>query len=72
MMLASQGNHLECAFERLLGLHDQSYHLVLFLIALNSFRNFGLRTMQYQLLTDEYGLTDEEAGVLLGIKVSRA
>jgi hypothetical protein len=70
MMLAARGNnHLERAFEHLLGLHDQAY-LVLFLIALNSFRNFGLRTMQYQLLTDEYGLTDEEAGVLLGIKAA--
>lgn len=68
MMLTSK-HHLDDAFERLLGLHDQAY-FVLFLIALNSFRNFGLRTMQYQLLTDEYGLSDEEAGALLGAKAA--
>ena len=42
---------MHAAFERLLGLHDMAY-LVLFLIFLTSFRNFGLRNMQYNLLTE--------------------
>ena len=51
----------------LLGIHSQVL-LVLLLEWLNSFRSFGLRFVQYNLLTDEYDLTDVEAGNLLGIK----
>ena len=41
--------------------------VVLLLELLNSYRSFGLRFVKYQLITNEYGLSDLEAGALLGV-----
>lgn len=56
---------LSAAVDLCFTLHDQVL-LVLFLEFLNSFRNFGLRFMQYNYFVDEFGLSDVEAGSLLG------
>lgn len=42
--------------------------VVLLLEALNSYRNFGLRFVQYNYFVNEFGLTDTETGSLLGLK----
>lgn len=42
--------------------------IVLLLEFLNSFRSFGLRFILYNYITNEYGISDTQAGVLLGIK----
>lgn len=42
--------------------------IVLLLEFLNSFRSFGLRFILYNYITNEYGIGDTQAGVLLGIK----
>lgn len=42
--------------------------IVLLLEFLNSFRSFGLRFILYNYITNEYGIGDAQAGVLLGIK----
>lgn len=41
---------------------------VLLLEFFNSFRSFGLRFILYNYITNEYGISDTQAGVLLGIK----
>ena len=61
---------LRAAGDTCLTLHNMVF-LVLLLEALNSFRNFGLRFMQYNFVTDEYGLSDTEAGGLLGAKAAK-
>jgi hypothetical protein len=63
----SARRQLSSAFDLVLSLHGQVF-LVLLLEWLNSFRNFGLRFMQYSLMVDEYGLSDTEAANLLGAK----
>ena len=40
--------------------------VVLLLELLNSYRSFGLRFVKYQFITNEYGVSDVEAGALLG------
>jgi len=42
--------------------------VVLLLEALNSYRNFGLRFVQYNYFVNEFGLSDTETGSLLGLK----
>ncbi|KAL3789604.1 hypothetical protein HJC23_003153 [Cyclotella cryptica] len=42
--------------------------IVLLLEFLNSFRSFGLRFVLYNYITNEYGIGDTQAGILLGIK----
>mmetsp|Transcript_5512 Transcript_5512/g.11735 ORF Transcript_5512/g.11735 Transcript_5512/m.11735 type:complete len:705 (+) Transcript_5512:129-2243(+) len=42
--------------------------VVLLLEFLNSFRSFGLRIVIYNYITNEYGITDTQAGKILGIK----
>jgi dipeptide/tripeptide permease len=42
--------------------------VVLLLEGLNSFRNFGLRFVQYNYFVNEFGLSDTETGSLLGLK----
>lgn len=42
--------------------------VVLLLEFLNSFRSFGLRFVQYNYITNEFGISDARAGALLGIK----
>lgn len=42
--------------------------IVLLLEFLNSFRSFGLRFILYNYITNEFGIGDTHAGVLLGIK----
>jgi dipeptide/tripeptide permease len=42
--------------------------IVLLLEFLNSFRSFGLRFILYNYITNEYGISDTQAGVLLGMK----
>ena len=42
--------------------------IVLLLEFLNSFRSFGLRFILYNYITNEYGISDTQAGILLGIK----
>eukprot|EP00581_Thalassiosira_minuscula_P017092 CAMPEP_0183720202 /NCGR_PEP_ID=MMETSP0737-20130205/12887_1 /TAXON_ID=385413 /ORGANISM="Thalassiosira miniscula, Strain CCMP1093" /LENGTH=690 /DNA_ID=CAMNT_0025950039 /DNA_START=131 /DNA_END=2203 /DNA_ORIENTATION=- len=42
--------------------------LVLLLEFLNSFRSFGLRFVQYNYITNEFGISDTQAGALLGVK----
>jgi hypothetical protein len=43
-------------------------YVVLVVDFLNSYRSFGFRTVQYQYLTNEFGLDDLEAGSLLGMQ----
>ena len=45
--------------------------VVLLLELLNSYRNFGLRFVKYSFITNEYGLSDLEAGALRGRKCRR-
>eukprot|EP01046_Picozoa_sp_COSAG06_P070002 COSAG06_NODE_19365_length_841_cov_44.230458_2_plen_185_part_01 len=42
--------------------------IIFFLEFLNSYRNFGLRFVQYQYISNEFGMTDVETGSLLGVK----
>lgn len=42
--------------------------IVLLLEFLNSFRSFGLRFLLYNYITNEFGIGDTQAGVILGIK----
>mmetsp|Transcript_42702 Transcript_42702/g.74821 ORF Transcript_42702/g.74821 Transcript_42702/m.74821 type:complete len:657 (+) Transcript_42702:87-2057(+) len=42
--------------------------LILLLEFLNSFRSFGLRFVLYNYITNEYGISDTQAGAILGIK----
>ena len=42
--------------------------IVLLLEFLNSFRSFGLRFVQYNYITNEFGVSDTQAGALLGVK----
>ena len=62
--------HWASGFDTLLlflGLPSQVF-VVLLLEALNSYRNFGLRFVQYNYFVNEFGLSDTETGSLLGIK----
>ncbi|EOD28069.1 hypothetical protein EMIHUDRAFT_235276 [Emiliania huxleyi CCMP1516] len=43
-------------------------YVVLLVDFLNSYRSFGFRAVQYQYLTNEFGLSDLEAGSLLGMQ----
>ncbi len=52
---------------RFLLLPHQAF-LILFLEFLNSFRSFGLRFVLYNYITNEFGISDGRAGVLLGVK----
>ena len=63
---------LDASKENLLlfaALPSQAY-IVLLLELLNSYRRFGLRFVQYAYITNEFGLTDTEAGSLLGAKAT--
>ena len=42
--------------------------VMFFLEFLNSYRNFGLRFVQYQYINNEFGLDDVQTGSLLGVK----
>ena len=42
--------------------------VMFFLEFLNSYRNFGLRFVQYQYISNEFDMTDVETGSLLGVK----
>jgi len=42
--------------------------IVLLLEFLNSFRSFGLRFVQYNYITNEFGISDTQTGALLGVK----
>jgi dipeptide/tripeptide permease len=42
--------------------------IILLLEFLNSFRSFGLRFVLYNYITNEFGISDTEAGAILGIK----
>ena len=42
--------------------------VVLLIDFLNSYRSFGFRSVQYQYLTNEFGLSDLETGSLLGVQ----
>ena len=42
--------------------------IIFFLEFLNSYRNFGLRFVQYQYISNEFDMTDVETGSLLGVK----
>ena len=55
--------------DTLLSLHPQVF-IVLLLEFLNSYRNFGLRSMVYNFLCDEYQYGDEDAGALLGVRAT--
>ena len=41
--------------------------IVLLIDFLNSYRNFGFRTIQYNYVVNDFGLSDEEAGYWLGV-----
>lgn len=42
--------------------------IILLLEFLNSFRSYGLRFVLYNYITNEFGISDTEAGAILGIK----
>ena len=54
--------------EQLRSLPTQVY-AVLLVDFLNSYRSFGFRAVQYQYITNEFGIGDVEAGSLLGVQV---
>ena len=52
---------------KFLALPNQVF-VILLLEFLNSYRNFGLRFVQYQYINNEFGMSDIETGSLLGVK----
>jgi len=46
--------------------------VIFFLEFLNSYRNFGLRFVQYQYISNEFGMTDVQTGSLLGVRARAA
>eukprot|EP01043_Picozoa_sp_COSAG02_P005686 COSAG02_NODE_155_length_33066_cov_32.167562_30_plen_562_part_00 len=64
---ASTGSGAASYVADFLALPSQVF-IIFFLEFLNSYRNFGLRFVQYQYISNEFDMTDVETGSLLGVK----